>query len=120
MSFDLFVAYGRDQLPTRGVGDFVAENRARIAHEQAQELERKQQELLEQISERNTPAQRILIWERRHGLTLPRDSNHPALAIVAAATGLALEQMHEEQRRRSASTKTATEVQGAAPAHISV
>src|SRR5512146_932416 len=120
MSFDFFIARGRDQLPTSGAGDVVAENRARIAHEQKEALERKQQELLEQISERNTPAQRILIWERRHGLTLPRDANHPALGIVAAATGLALEQMHEEQRRRSANTKTETSMNGAAAAVISV
>ena len=115
MSFDFFTARGRDQLPMPGAGsgDFVAEHRARIAHEQKQELERKQQELLEQISERNSPAQRILIWERRHGLTLPRESDHPALRIVAAATGLELEQMHEEQRRRSANTKTETAMHGA-------
>jgi hypothetical protein len=36
---------------------------------------------------------------------LPLDSNHPALAIIAAATGLALHQMYEEQRRRSANAK---------------
>jgi hypothetical protein len=115
-----FAARGRDQLPMPGADDFAADHRARIAHEQKQELERKQQELLEQISERNTPAQRILIWERRHGLTLPRDSNHPALGVVAAATGLALEQMHEEQRRRSANAKTETALQGAGAARISV
>ncbi|HEV2270869.1 MAG TPA: hypothetical protein VGR92_15555 [Steroidobacteraceae bacterium] len=120
MSFDFFVARGRDQLPTPGGGDFVADQRARIAHEQKQELERKQQELLEQISARNTPAERIRIWERRHGLTLPRDSNHPALRIVAAATGLALEQMHEEQRRRSAPAKTEAAVSGDAPTSDSV
>jgi hypothetical protein len=120
MSFDFFVARGRDQLPSSGTGDFATDHRARIAHEHKQELERKQQELLEQISEHNTPAQRILIWERRHGLTLPRDSNHPALGIVAAATGLALEQMHEEQRRRSANTKTESTVHGVDPAPISV
>jgi hypothetical protein len=120
MSFDFFVARGRDQLPTPGAGDFATDHSARIALEQRQELDRKQQELLEQISERNTPAQRILIWERRHGLTLPRDSNHAAVGIVAAATGLALEQVHEEQRRRSANTKTETRMHGADPAHISV
>lgn len=105
MPFDFFAGRGRDQLPISESGDFVAEHRARIAHERQQELERKQQEQLEQISGHNTPAQRIVIWERRHGLTLPRDSNHRALRIIAAATGLALEQMHEEQRRRSANAK---------------
>lgn len=114
MSFDAFVGRGRDQLSIAGAGDFVAEHRARIAHEQEQEQERKQQELLEQASGRNTPAQRILVWERRHGLTLPRDPNHPALRIVAAATDLALEQVHEEQRRRSESAKTEAAVQSPA------
>jgi hypothetical protein len=99
MSFDFFANHRRDQLPTAGGGDLVAEQRARV--EQQQEL--KQQELMEQMSERNTPAQRIVVWERRHGLTLPRNPDHPAVHIVAAATGLALEQIHEEQQRRSAS-----------------
>jgi hypothetical protein len=106
MSFDFFAGRGRDQLPMSGSSNLVADHRARIAQERQQELERKQQEVLEQISGRNTPSQRIVIWERRHGLTLPLDANHPALGIIAAATGLALEQMHEEQRRRSANTKT--------------
>ncbi len=119
MSFDVFVARMRDQLPTLGTGDFATDHRARIADEQRQEVERKQQELVEQISERNSPAQRILIWERRHGLTLPRDANHPALGVVAAATGLALEQMHEEQRRRSAKAKMETTTQGSDPARVS-
>lgn len=113
MSFDFFAARGHYP-PIPGAGDIVAEHRARIAHEQEQEQERKQHELLEQISERNTPAQRILIWERRHGLTLPRDANHPALSVVAAATGLALEQMHEEQRRRSANASPAVDMPGPA------
>jgi hypothetical protein len=114
MSFDFFAGRGRDQLPMSGSGNFVADHKARIAQERQQELERKQEELMEQISGRNTPAQRIVIWERRHGLTLPLDANHPALGIIAAATGLALEQMHEEQRRRSADAETEVATHGAA------
>jgi hypothetical protein len=59
-----YFARGRDQMPAPGAGDFVTDRRAHVAHEQKEELERKQQELLEQISERNPPAQRILIRER--------------------------------------------------------
>ena len=106
MSFDFFAGRGRDQLPISESGNLVADHKARIAQERQQELERKQEEVLQLISDRNTPAQRVVIWERRHGLTLPLDSNHPALGIIAAATGLALEQMHEEQRRRSANAQT--------------
>lgn len=118
MSFDFFAGRGRDQLSMSESGNLVADHKARIAQERQQDLERKQEEVLELISERNTPAQRVVIWERRHGLTLPLDSNHPALGVIAAATGLALEQMHEEQRRRSANAETRAAMHGdAAIAH---
>jgi hypothetical protein len=83
-------------------GDRMMDHRARIAQEESERAERKQRELLEQSSERNTPAERIRIWERRHALTLPRATNHPLLAIVAAGTNLALHQVNEEQERRLA------------------
>lgn len=114
MSFDSFAGRWRDQLPISESGNYVADHKARIAQERQQELERKQEEILELTSGRNSPAQRVVIWERRHGLTLPLDSNHPALGIIAAATGLALEQMHEEQRRRSARAETEAETNGTA------
>jgi hypothetical protein len=78
----------------------MTDHRARIALEESDRLERKQQELLEQTSERNAPAERIRIWERRHGLRLPRDPNHRILDIVARQTDLARDQVREEQRRR--------------------
>ncbi|MGB6452079.1 MAG: hypothetical protein WBE92_15115 [Steroidobacteraceae bacterium] len=81
-------------------GELMADYRARIAHEQSLASERRQAELAEQVSARNTPGERIRIWERRHGLTLPRDSNHRLLGMVAAETDLAVEQVQEEQRRR--------------------
>ncbi|HTY50731.1 MAG TPA: hypothetical protein VMB48_13665 [Steroidobacteraceae bacterium] len=96
----------RNRLPPVPSGDWVKDHRARLALEESQRLERRQQELLEQVSERNTPAERIRIWERRHGVTLPRDSNHRVLIIVAAATHLALHQVREEQQRRLAGIKT--------------
>jgi hypothetical protein len=91
----------RESVATSG-GNWMTDHRARIALEESERLERKQQELVEQTSERNTPAERIRIWERRHGLTLPRDSNHRLLAIVADQTDLALDQVREEQQRRLA------------------
>ncbi len=57
------------------------------------------------MSIRNTPGERIRIWERLHGLTLPRDPTHRLLAVVATATDLALEQVLEEQRRRLSGDK---------------
>jgi hypothetical protein len=101
MTFDPATG-GRHREPAAASGNWMADHRARIALEESERLERKQQELLEQTSERNTPAERIRIWERRHRLTLPRDSNHRILAVVAHQTDLALEQVREEQQRRLA------------------
>lgn len=61
MPSDLLAARGRDRLPMPAAGDFAADHRAGVAHQRKHELECRQQELLEQISERNTPAQRILM-----------------------------------------------------------
>jgi acetyl esterase/lipase len=109
MAFDHLTG-GRHREPPVASGDWITDHRARIAHAESERLERKQRELLEQVSERNTPAERIRIWERRHALTLPRDSNHRLLIIVAAATHLALHQVREEQQRRLAGVKTGPEV----------
>lgn len=74
---------------------------ARIMREQHEEAERVQRERIEQSSELNTPEMRIRAWERLHRLTLPRGSGHAVLDVVAKATRLTLEQVREEQRRRS-------------------
>lgn len=74
---------------------------ARIVREQAEDAERAQRERIEQSCELNTPAIRIRAWERLHRLTLPRGSAHSVLSVVAQATHLTLEQVREEQRRRS-------------------
>jgi hypothetical protein len=99
MAFDPVVG-GRHHDSIAGSDNWMADHRARIALEESERLERKQQELLQQTSERSTPAERIRIWERRHGLTLPRDANHRLLDIVARQTELALDQIREEQQRR--------------------
>ena len=76
-------------------------NPARMSREQIEDAERSQRERVEQSSELNTPAVRIRAWERLHRLTLPRGSAHAVLDVVAKATRLTLEQVREEQRRRS-------------------
>jgi hypothetical protein len=81
-------------------GELVADYRARLAHEHAEMQERRQAELAEQVSIRNMPSERIRIWERLHGLPLPRNPTHKLLSVIAAATDLQLEQVQEEQRLR--------------------
>lgn len=83
-------------------GNWMTDHRARIALEESERLQTKQRELLEQTSDRNTPAERIRIWERRHGLRLPRDVNHRLIGVIAHQTDLARDQVREEQRRRLA------------------
>ena len=73
---------------------------ARIVRERIEEAERAQRERIEQSCELNTPAIRIRAWERLHRL-MPRGSAHAVLDVVAKATRLTVEQVHEEQRRRS-------------------
>lgn len=105
MAFGPFTGGRHVELPEPS-HDWKTEYRARVAHAESERLELKRRELLEQVSERNTPAERIRIWERRHGLTLPHASNHRLLGIVAAATGLALHQVSEEQQLRSAGVRS--------------
>jgi hypothetical protein len=105
MTFDPLTG-GRYRESPIASGDLMSDHRARIALAESERLERKQHELLEQTAEHNTPAERIRIWERRHGLTLPRDSNHRLLVIVAAATNLPLHGVREELQRRWGGSKT--------------
>jgi hypothetical protein len=84
-------------------GDLIADFRARLALVQAESIERRRKELAEQVSVLNTPDARIRIWERLHELALPRTRTHPLMRIIAAHTGLTIEQVHEEQTRRSSS-----------------
>jgi hypothetical protein len=93
-AFDTEPSYG-------AASDVAAERRQRIAAEQAAILERKQRDLTQQTAMSSSPETRIGLWERRHGMSLPRDAAHPVLAFVASSTGLQLEQVHDEQRRRA-------------------
>ncbi len=94
-----------------GAPESVAEHRARLAREQEETQQRRSEALASQVSMGNNPSERILIWERLHGLQLPCSPTHKLLEVIAAATDLQLEQVHEVQRlrvtRRSASGETA-------------
>lgn len=99
MTFDS-KSSGRPFLTSYNPGEPIAEQRARIAREHAEREDQRQAELVELSSIRNIPGDRIRIWERMFGLTLPRDPNHHILDVIAAATDLELAQVREEQQRR--------------------
>lgn len=92
-------------------GESIVEQRARIAHEDAEREERRQADLAELSSIRNAPGERVRIWERMHGLALPRSPNHNLLDVIAIATHLELAQVQEEQRLRWPAPLGATEPQ---------
>jgi hypothetical protein len=83
------------------LGESVADFRARIVQRQAEAVEQRQRELAEQTSDANTPAARIQIWERLHQIALPRSPTHRVLDVIAANTGLSLEEVRAEQRQRT-------------------
>jgi hypothetical protein len=99
MSFELKNS-GRPYTPGFHAGESVEEQRSRIAHELADREEHRQADLAELCSVRNAPGERVRIWERMHGLAMPRDPSHHLLDVIAVATHLELSQVQEEQRLR--------------------
>ena len=83
-----------------GLGESQVDRRARMARYQAEAVERRQQELIEQRSPLHTPADRIRIWERLHQLSMPLSPTHRLITVIAANTGLSVEDVRDEQRLR--------------------
>jgi len=94
--FDHRIVYGSVQ-----VGESITDYRTRMACLQAQALEQWQKQLAEQSSVLNLPAERIRVWERRHQIDLPRDPEHRLIKLIAANTGLSVEEVCAEQRLRA-------------------
>jgi hypothetical protein len=89
-------------------GETQADYRERMAQLQAQALERRQHELTELRSPMNPPGERIRIWERLHQLQLPRSPTHRLISVIAAATGLSLQEVRDEQHLRAAGSTAAS------------
>ena len=80
----------------------VAEHRARLAREQEHAQQLRTEALSGQVSIKNTPSERILIWEQLHGLPLPSNPDHKLVEVIATATDLQIEQVQEVQKSRAA------------------
>jgi hypothetical protein len=79
--------------------DIGLDSRTRIVRD-AEAREEERARLREaQSSPHHAPQERIRLWERLYGLPLP-NGQHPLLSLIAASTGLTLEQIRAEQRRR--------------------
>jgi hypothetical protein len=92
--------FGQSSGRQAGVGESIADHRARLARDEEELQQRRMEALAEQVSVVNSPSERIRIWERLHGLPLPRSSTHKLLRVIAVATDLQLEQVREVQRQR--------------------
>ena len=90
---------GRPSVPAGD--DPMMDFRARLAHSQAEAVERRRMDLAEQSSRLKTAEERIRIWERIHEVTLPRDPGHNLIEIIANNTGLTDADVREEQQRRA-------------------
>ena len=86
---------------SRPAGEVAAERREQIASQQAEMQAFKDRDLARQTAVDSTPEMRIALWERRHGLALPRDPRHPLVQFVATSTELGLEQVRQEQKSRA-------------------
>ena len=98
-----------------GTAESVAEHRARLARELEDSQQRRMDAMAGQVSIANSPSERILIWERLHGLPLPRSPSHRLLGVIAAATELQLEQVQEVQRLRVTRGNTSASTSPALP-----
>ncbi len=95
--------------PNPGIGrptssasdDPMQDYRTRLVNAQAEAAERRRMDLAEQCSRLKSAEERIRIWERIHEVTLPRDSEHRLLDIIAANTGLSTADVRDEQQRRA-------------------
>lgn len=94
--------------PRPAATELIQTHRARLALEEDERAQQRRVELAEQRSDRNPPDVRIRIWEKLHGLRLPKDAAHPILDVIAISTRLTLEEVREEQRARLAPRLTAT------------
>ena len=83
-------------------GEFLSDYRTRRALEESERAEQKRADSAEQYSTLNSADVRIRAWEKVHQLRMPSDPSHPALAAIATATHLTLEDIRNEQALRSA------------------
>ncbi|HEX4240002.1 MAG TPA: hypothetical protein VHZ53_01225 [Steroidobacteraceae bacterium] len=83
-----------------------ADYRARVLAQRAKIVQQREHELSEQASRSNTPEARIRIWERLHQVALPRAPTHKILDVIAAGTGLSIEEVRTEQTQRLAAIRS--------------
>src|SRR5688500_1096629 len=83
----------------------VAEHRLKVQRAEQEQAALRASELAAQMAPTNDAEKRIRIWEQLHALRLPRASGHVLVKVIATQTRLTVDEVHEEQRRRSQATR---------------
>jgi hypothetical protein len=90
-----------DPAASAGAGS-VTDRRAQVERQQQERAAERQEQIAAQSSEFAAPEERIRLWEKLHALQLPRSATHKLVHVIAAQTHLSVQQVRDEQQRRSA------------------
>jgi hypothetical protein len=102
MSATPFLLASADRARFRSEGEeLLSDFRQRRALEESERAEQRRSDCAQQHSAMNSADMRIRAWEKVHQLRMPSDPTHPALAAIAVATQLTLEEIQNEQRLRA-------------------
>jgi hypothetical protein len=85
----------------------TADRRAAALREAEERASQRRDRLASQRSPLNAPEERIRLWETLHELKLPTSPNHQLLWVIAKQTDLSIQQVRDEQDRRTTPTVTA-------------
>jgi hypothetical protein len=77
------------------------EHRHKVQAAAQERAAQRAQDLESQASSIKEPGERIDIWERLHGVRLPRAPDHVLVKVIAKQTRLTIGQVHQEQQRRA-------------------
>lgn len=86
----------------------ISDRRAAVLRADEERAAERHSQIEAQSSILRTPQERIELWERLHGLRLPIAGTHKLVRLIAVTTALTVDQVHEEQRRRSGASAAPT------------
>jgi hypothetical protein len=77
------------------------DRKAALQRESEERAVARAQKIAAQASPFAAPHERILLWEKLHGLRLPLSPAHKLLQVIAQQTDLTVRQVQDEQARRA-------------------
>jgi hypothetical protein len=96
MRSELFPSVDSDNSSTA-----LNDRKAALQRESEERATARAQQIAAQSSPFSAPHERILLWEKLHGLQLPISPAHKLLHVIAEQTELTVRQVQDEQERRA-------------------